>query len=279
MKKILYMILLFSICLCSCNNQQNKFADMKEDFSKFGGSNSIALDVENEKLYFQDHEIDLEALIKDDRDICRVKEVILRNDNIYLLVSRKANRRWSFSVSRCDLMGNNLQVLYEQKELDQEVRGRCQDGLLYIEYQSQKTTFVNLYNCNTEEYSSLGSGNDVRYEDYLSPITRKYSVEKSKDQFVISDDTKELAIIDTEFLKNTEYYDLMARYEFSPFMSTLTEDKITLIYRAKPSYSLTTPYYSMLLFEYDIATNSLIYLTVLNPYDCEGMWVLYNIKN
>ena len=279
MKKILYMILLFSICLCSCNNQQNKFADMKEDFSKFGGSNSIALDVENQKLYFQDHEIDLEALIKDDSDICRVKEVILRNDNIYLLVSRKANRQWSFSVSRCDLMGNNLQVLYEQKELDQEVRGRCQDGLLYIEYQSQKTTFVNLYNCNTEEYSSLGSGKDVRYEDYFIPITRKYSVEKSKDQFVISDDTKELAIIDTEFLKKTEYYDLMVRYEFSPFMSTLTENKITLIYRAKSSYSLTTPYYSMLLFEYDIAANSLIYLAVLNPYDCEGMWVLYNIKN
>jgi CheY-like chemotaxis protein len=128
-----------------------------------------------------------------------------------------------------------------------------------------------------EEYLSLGSGKNVHIDDYYEYTPSPYSVERSEKQFVISDNTSEIAVIDESFLKNTVYYDLIEKYEFLPFQYSLAYNKITLVYRAKPALS-PTAHYPMLVFEYDVTSNELIYLAVFNPYDCEGMQVLYNIK-
>ena len=281
MKKILCLILLLSICLCSCSDQQEqeRFADMKADFSKFNALKDVALVVGNDMIYFHDYEVDLEELIKDDSQIYRVRGTVIGNDNMYLLVSKKANGEWSFSICQCDLNGNNLQILHEQKNLDCEIiSAAVTEKLIYVKYKSQKTTFVDCFNYYTKEYLSLDNGKDLQIEDYLERTPRPYSVKRTKDQFVISDNTGEIAIIDEAFLKNTEYYDLMQKYEFLPFRYSLAYNKITLVYRVKAVSFLPTGY-PMLVFEYDVNSGDLVYLAVMNPFDCAGMDVLYNIKS
>lgn len=277
MKKLLCMVLLLSIFLCSCRDSRELFADIKEDFSKFNASSDVALNMEDRIIYFNDYEVNIEELVDDGSQHSRVKTVCLRNDQMYILVSRCANKRWSFFLYRCDLKGNNLQVLYEKKDIDSDVSAEFRvDELLYFEYKIQKTVYVDLFNCITEEYLSLGSGKDISLEDYDVKQQRSYSVEESKRGFVISDDTKEIAVIDEDFLKNTEYYDLMKKHRFSPFQYSLTEDKITLIYRKE--VFLPFSYYPMLLFEFDVASNSLIFLGVMNLIDCDWVYTLYNVK-
>jgi hypothetical protein len=279
MRKILCCVLILSICLCSCQHWRENFPDIKADFSKFDGSKDVALAVTNDAIYFSDYEIDLNELIKDDdSQRCWVRATVLGNDKIYLLVNKKTNGQWSFSICRCDLSGDNLEMIYEQKKLDRSITlVGISEKLIYIQYKSQKITFVDCFNYYTEEYLSLGSGKNVHIDDYYEYTPSPYSVERSEKQFVISDNTSEIAVIDESFLKNTVYYDLIEKYEFLPFQYSLAYNKITLVYRAKPALS-PTAHYPMLVFEYDVTSNELIYLAVFNPYDCEGMKVLYNIK-
>lgn len=286
MKKVMVCWLLFlCLFLCSCGNAVEEYAVLKAEFSKYNPNNDVALVVRDWVVYFNDHEVDLEKLISESEgaDNVDIENVAVRNDWIYFVTDKKIDRVGSFSLYRCDKNGDHLTVLFEKNEVELDVDVAVWDELIYIEYRVGDQTFVDYYNCTTEEYGSFGRGENIKYEDFLNE-SRPYSAKISdkKKCFIVTDNaTQKEYVIDDSFLSRTEYHDSLNKFKYTPFTYSLADDKVVLLYRIE-KYTIDFSALfntNFVIFEYDLDSQELVFLTTLSTFDCEIVRFRYNVKD
>ena len=279
----LLFLLLTSMLFSSCGNVLDEYEIVKQEFSKYTPNNDVALVVEDRIVYFNDHTVDLEKVLPNTQkqDVLWLSSVAVRNDLIYFVTQQRLDKVWSVLLYRCDKNGENLTVLFEKHDVGKDVDAYVWNELIYIQYEVGDLTFVDYYNCSTQKYGSFGSGANIKYKDFLVESTT-YSVKWNKGYFTVIDKEAQTEYdIDDSFLCRTEYYDSLKKFKYEPFTASKADDKVVLLYRIEsgiidPSRLLTTIF---VIFEYDVKSQELIFLTTLVPFDCEGIDFRYNVKD
>ena len=276
MKKVIALSLsILFLLLCSCQNSEKKFEDVKQEFSQYTPSNDVALVLDDEVLYFHDHTLRLKDVLQ--REDAKFERVNLLNDKIYYVFKEKtAWKTYVLSIGRCDLDGSNNTILFEKENVDSDIRVFFNGGTATVLYFENEVRMALSYDVLTNTHSvSEAAEDDAQYQ-----VRSKYKVEEKKGTFYVTDSaTQDQAVIDEAFLQNTPYYDSLKKYDYSAYRASLGDGKILLVYRLNlERFDLFPKGYAMVIFEYRFDAKELVFMSALYPYDCEGYYLCYHTR-
>ncbi|MBE6553945.1 MAG: hypothetical protein E7666_06335 [Ruminococcaceae bacterium] len=264
MRKILCclvsIITLFAVC--SCGQNRIGFEDVKNEFAQYSPTNDVVCIVDEQCVFFGDHEVDLEDIMKGDYNSVHASVL---NDKIYYAVNQRQKGTWYFMIYQCDLYGEQNELLFKRELSDVHVKVTRHEAILFIRYKENGEQKIDKYDILTSTYEESVEDEFAKY----SPET-KYLVKGKDNAFLLTDPkTNKTCVIDEAYLRETPYYESMRKFDYRSSYHYSTNGNLFLIYRMEATeYFFDIPKgYTFVIFEYDFDQEELIFKTVVFPYD------------
>ena len=247
--------------------------DIQEEFSRFALTNEVAL-MNTGYLFFNDYELDLDDLV--DRKDSFTEFVMLYDHQVYFLVSIKDSGLFNFSIAlyRCNVDGSSLEKCFEKGDIfTRNLKAFESNDTIYVEYQTDGTSKVDSYDLKNRMYTLLGNSEDIDLESLKKDVSGLYEVEKQDNSIILTEtETQKTQTIDENFLKNTEYFDALKKFDYKFFRCFVENDRIFLLYILDSGAPFE---YSFAVFEYDFSNHKLIFKSTHSPHDIDGLSILY----
>ena len=263
----------------------SKLDSVKKDFSGFvGDTTSCAYDDYDNKLYFENHTVDLEKNMYG--KYCG--GVSLHKDKLYTCVNCKNvnNGNNYFRIIESDVYYTNQNIIFEQ-EFDYKLDAECYNNIIYFGWKnSSYKSKIDImgYNIESKEYIGIvSSGKKKRVSDYVYSIKERspYSIvvdpdwepfrfqidldwlgiKDAKKVEIKKADVKEPKYITKFKLNNNEVGNVVCKQN-NWYWSTNYEcvnDKLFLTCVIEASTSWFNYKYYNIVFEYDFENDSLKY--------------------
>lgn len=285
---VLFLLLTFVFSLVSCDHSRENFDIIQAEFAKYEAQNEIAV-IDHETVHWNDASLDLRTLIDAD-DNTHINGVMLINCRLYFLavdynfsMQKLAKKSASVLIYRCDMNGENLEVIFEKNDLT-NVFTTDFNNVFYIRYKDEFEECIISYHPISQTQTILANGNSNTIQDFIEPLPTKYSVEITEEAFLIVEkETQEQHIIDATFLQNTEYFDALRQFKYIPYEYSHTPhdyDKINIVYRVEIDRFYELPKgFTFVIFEYDCRMQELTLQSTVFSVDEDALFVRNVIIN
>lgn len=246
---------------------------LRDDFKEFHRENDLACIYGSTSIHFHTHDFIWRKMMQKNGLISQINECVIHpkgvwfeGDKVYFSTHRKnkLHQEYSFLIYKCDLYGNNMQLVYEKNGYKKDIHSVIvKDKIFYIEYSVKSDTAkdgyvtqIDTYDLSTGTYTSaIARGEDCSLEDYYEKNESWQMVDKEQDYFeILLPGETESIIIDKDFMNATVYADSMNKYPFVPHKWGIVDGRILLVYQCWKNTNI--------VYEYDLENHALIYKMV-----------------
>lgn len=262
----------------SCDSIYFKNVDYSEvlkEFQRFNPDNTVYMFV-NDKLFFNDFSLELDSLLSNEN--ASAYGAIVVDDYVFFA---DVTDHYIVQFYQCDKKGNGLKALaykeypgYKNSDVIPSCRGLGDKIAIY--YKDDQNKCVDVFDIRTNTISSYG---DIEGEMYRSLLNEyrgtelEASFDKGKQAFVIENKaTGEKRIIDEQYLRNSEYYESLTKFQYEHEQCEIINDRAYLVYFIRTFNYLTVfvDGWAYAIFEYDFESDKLIFHSTMYLNDYEG---------
>ncbi len=283
LKKIyLFILTIFDLCLTSCREDTTQLA--KTEFLKYyNGKDEVVLNIED-KLYFENYSLDLNALVEDNEPNGGL--IIKQDTLLFSSCVQKSMFDYTLNIFESNFLGTEIKLLFSKDGFKTHPVAYAIDDIFYIEHYSNnafdsESRLIEKYSITTGIYENIASGKDCDLSDYIQKEEQsRYSIEvienispQEHGKFIITDSkTGIVKTIDDDYLKDTIYVKSIERFNYSPKRVDISNGHILLTYEIGAGDGWNYPH---LVFEYDFDSNKLEYKLLAFPYDSVPVKIIY----
>ena len=266
------------LCLlhCSCFDsaeQEQREQRIRETFSEFHTENDLVYIYANTSIHFGTYAVDLEALLTSHglHSLRRFYSDDINGgfyfdgDKVYFSTTRTEGvliHRSLFRIYECDLLSNNLKLVYEKKGYKSPPTVIANKGIFYILHKTKNfdssSRQIDTYDLFTGEYTSaIAIGEDCSLKNYYEQNTTWENVDYEQGYFdILLPGETESIIIDDDFINSSIYSDSMNKYPYTPIKWGIVDERVLLVYKLLASVGFD---YAHVVYEYDVENHALIY--------------------
>lgn len=273
-----FIIAILGIC-CFALSGCSKRCDVEEvraEFAQYPTSSDVAIVYNDTIIYFNDHFVDFNNLIE-----YRSSKWHISHEYIYFSTGYSNNKKSDYInllLYKCDLYGNNLQIIYEKNNVKSNwVLKNYNDSIFYFAYSINNTKYVDSYDVSTETLESTIVNKNCKREDYVKNKETKYDydINHKKDKIsIIKKDSSETFVVDNNYLKTTPYYESINKFPYKLEFMRETEDRLFLFYRfVTEGFFEINATYTFAIFEFFYDTKEMSYKYLIQAADIESLIV------
>lgn len=263
------------LAFAGCAEKYN-FEEVRAEFSQYPSDPDIAVVLDGDTVYFNDHTVHLRDLVSDD---VTVRELYISQEDIFFCgASFDSSHIGSIALYQCDWYGNDMQLLYEKGEMG-SIDTLRNKNVFYFQYVIDGVKYIDCYDIFTGESKNIGEGQDCNIEDYAQTFDSDYVIEHKNGAIGIgkkSSPRNGMVVLDEDYLKTTPYYASICKYPYNLEHVKESDGKLYALYRLKiEDFFDVTPKYTYAVFEVAYETGNMTYKLLVQLDDVE----VYDVVN
>lgn len=268
------LILCLFFVFCSCNDITEEIIG---EFSKYDGDNNVVLVIDSKGFYFNNRTIYLDKLNLDGEPD---GGYILTDDKLYFSFSRENGLfDFSFLVYECDLLGNNVNLIYQNDSYKTHTWSKAKGTKIYLEYYTN-TVFdanskrIDCFDVVTGIYTNVGNGKEDTLSDFVVKTQDKYKYEIINDSFEVEDLSENRKYrIDEDVLRKSDSGRSLLKFEYSLQRCDFFNEDIFLTYSIASHSFSGNPIF--VIYSYNAECEEVSFKSLVMPYDYTPISIYY----